>query len=266
VNAIQISEIGSVKVFIPDESQMCQSKVLVISAEIVSVANADEQSLCVGAMQNIKAYHKAVEQSRVSVKAPVLELTRRIDEIAREATAETNRELARLDGLLTPYVSAEREKALAAERARQTELARIEQVRIEAETSAMVARQKAATVEAAARKAAEVPRPKKVLEDACNARATALQEAAAYARKLDAINADVARVQQQITDPAKVAGLSVREEWTFEVLDYEELLKVKPAWVVCDVRRSDVNRAIAAELRECPGLRIYKQVKAGVRV
>ena len=266
MNAIQISEIGSVKVFIPLESQMWQSKVLVTSAEIVSVANVDEQSRCVNAMRDIKAYQRAVEDSRVAVKSPVLGLTRRIDEIAREATAETGRELARMDGLLTAYVAAEQRRAEAAERARLAELARIERERTEAEAAVMVARQKAAAAEAAARKAAEVPMTKAAAQATADVRKNALQEAADYARRMDAINTVLARVQQQITAPAKVAGLSVREEWTFELLDIDALHNWNPKLTRIDTNVSAINIAIRDGLRECPGLRIYRATKAGVRV
>jgi hypothetical protein len=70
---------------------------------IRQVTTASEQSLAVEALRQLKAIRTGMEATRKSVKAPVLELGKKIDATAAGFLEETNKQEGRLQGMINHY-------------------------------------------------------------------------------------------------------------------------------------------------------------------
>lgn len=96
------------------------------AAEITSVGDALDADLAAGVLRSISGATKDVENARKAVKAPVLDLGKRIDGVAKEFAGQLEVEQKRISRLLGDYEAAERRKQQEAERrARQEEAERL---------------------------------------------------------------------------------------------------------------------------------------------
>lgn len=199
----------------------------------------------------IRGLTKACEESRIAVKAPVLKLGKDIDAVAAAFSAELTAAATRIGRLVAAYQAEQARKAAEAERIRQEEIARIERERREAEERSL-------------REAAEAAAKAKSKEEAEAAIARAQQQAEEAARaaqqRVNAVVTAPAPVQ-----PVKLAGVTVRKVWKFEVLDVKALHAARPELVELQPRRSEINSVISAGDREIPGLRIWEENESRVR-
>jgi len=242
-----------------------------VASAVVQVQGETDQMLAVGALTSIKRLLKLVEDSRQMVKAPVLDLGRKLDAKAKEFAAELTAEASRLESLLSAFQAEQRRIAQEAGARRQAELRKIEQERLAAEREAQ---RKAQEAEAASRRQLEAQLAKaKNEQEAKAAQERSLRaQAEANARQ----QAEAARLNREAQDralrvsaapavaPIRTDGMRVREVWKFEVLDARSVYGAHPELCAVEVSQSLVNNAMRNGLRECPGLRIWKEVKAGV--
>lgn len=70
---------------------------------VARVETPEQQQVAIEALQKLKEVRAGIEASRKLVKAPVLELGRKIDEIARNYVEEIERQYGRLSGLINHY-------------------------------------------------------------------------------------------------------------------------------------------------------------------
>jgi hypothetical protein len=215
-------------------SQAIKQNALAASKVLAKVTNITEQAQCVRAAQDLNALLKSTEQARTEIKAPVLELGKQIDSLAKTFSAELAAEVVRLNRLLTDFTRAEQERVqreaaakqqervTLAEELRKADAAFFEAGTPEEETKAL------ATIGKLATTAAQVP-------------------------------------QRAIAAPARVDGMAVSEPWEFEVLDITALYAARPDLCTLAVSRSATKAAIKAGMIICPGLRIWKETKVGVR-
>lgn len=221
------------------------------TAALVSVVTTPaQQEFAVGALRDIKAIKKGIEEARVAVKAPVLKLGKDIDECARVFCAELDAEDKRITTLVSTYQQAEIRKAHDAEAARQRELQRIEAERLAAEREAQ-------------RLADEEIRKARSLEQAEVAAVKAEQSVAKATQ--EAAVAKVAVYTAPSVSPARAEGMQVRRVPKFEVLDVRSLALARPDLVRIEVNAAAVNKEILAGNTTISGLKCWVETGVGVR-
>jgi hypothetical protein len=235
-----------------------------------AVVDADTQAEVTNVLRDIARLLKETEDGRKAVKAPVLDLGKRIDATAAEFVQTLEAQKARLNGMLVAYETEQRRIAIEAERLRQAEIARQQKEAREAQEKidreAREAEQARLAAERAAREATNTESRAKAQEEARKAMEAQQQAAAAKAQQEEATRLQQAELLRQ---PAAVvtraAGASVQTPWTFEVLNIRELYTSNPDLVEMSVSRSAVLALIRSGTREIPGLRIFQETKVNVR-
>lgn len=271
-----VGMLDRVSVDITPDAVARRATLLAEAAEIQTVADEFGQNCAVDVWRELQATAKAVERSRAEVKAPVLDVGRRIDALAREFIEPLTTEAARVNKLVTDYQRWVRERAEEVERLRQAELRKIEAERravAEAEARRLVeiARAEAARKQAVEDAETAFSAPEQAAAQAAQAAAEAerlsqVLAAEAERKKLVQLERDRLAAQQAVarTDH-KPAGLVVREAWKFEVLDVWQLANARHDLVRLEAHASNINEAIRNGLRQCPGLRIYSETVTEVR-
>jgi hypothetical protein len=205
------------------------------AAMLTEVTSPEQQASAVDSMRDLKEIERDVEAARKAVKAPVLEFGRQIDARATEFLEPVIAHGRRLNALVTHYQDEQR-RAAAAEQARLAEEAR----KVEAERR---------RVDEENRKAAEA------------ARLANLPPPAPVAPP-----PPVVMTAPAVVEAPKPEGLIAREVWEFEVVDIAALYATNPGLCKIEPRTAEINRMISRGFREIPGLRIFSQLKTGVRL
>jgi hypothetical protein len=274
---------------ITPEAEKQKATIINAARAIVAVTDPDSCDIAQSRLRSLASVRTAVESSRKQVKAPVIDLGKRIDGIAADFVAEVIEEEARLSGLVTEYAREQqrikREAELAAEHERQ----RVERERHEAK---MVAQREAARIErerqAAERAAheAEIARLKaeaaqseegqraareaQELALASQREAEARAEVALRQAEADAIAAREREEAARIAAAEAVAApapAGVREEIDFDVVDILAFVAKFPQLCRIEPRRADVLAALKksfernGKLPEVAGLRVFQNLK-----
>lgn len=274
---------------ITPEAEKQKATILTAARAVVAVTDADSCDIAQSRLRSLASVRTAVESSRKIVKAPVIDLGKRIDGIAADFVADVVAEEARLSGLVTEYAREQqrikREAELAAEQERQ----RIERERHEAE---MAAQREAARIERerqAAEKAAHEAEIARLKAEAAQSEegqraAREAQEKALAAQKEAEARAEAARRQAEADaaaarereDAARIAAAAavaapapagVREEIDFEVEDILEFVAKFPQLCRIEPRRAEILAALKksfarnGKLPEVAGLRVFQNLK-----
>lgn len=197
---------------------------------IASVADLDAAAL---ALTTIKSLVKALEDSRKEVKAPVLEVGRRIDAAAKEYLEPLEVEGKRLSVLVGSYQEAQRKKA---------EREREEAAKVQAEALAKMQAQQAAAIEAG-------------------------DEAAADAARAEAADR-IAEAQLAVikAEGPRLENVTTRTSWKFEVTDPGALFAARPELCVVTPNNAALRAVIkASNGAALPGVRIWQEAAAVVR-
>jgi hypothetical protein len=203
------------------------------ASEVTTISSVSDLDAAAAALTTLKSLTRAVEDSRKDVKAPVLEVGRRIDAVAKDYLAEPEAEAKRLSTLVGAYQEAARRKA--------------QREREEAEAA------QRAAIEEMQRKHAE---------------AAAIGDAeAADAARAEAADI-IAESQLAVTaaEGPKADGIVTSTKWKHEVTDIDALYQARPE--LCKIEPN--NAAIRAILKgnngkPIPGLRIWQEAGAIVR-
>jgi dTMP kinase len=274
---------------ITPEAEKQKATIINAARAVVAVTDADSCDIAQSRLRSLASVRTAVESSRKIVKAPVIDLGKRIDGIAADFVADVIAEEARLSGLVTEYAREQqrikREAELAAEQERQ----RVERERHEAE---MAAQREAARIErerqAAERAAheAEIARLKAEAaqsEEGQRAAREAQERAVAAQREAEA-RADAARRQAEADaaaarereEAARIAAAEavaapapagVKEEIDFEVEDILAFVAKFPQLCRIEPKRAEVLAALKksfarnGKLPEVAGLRVFQNLK-----
>ena len=274
---------------ITPEAEKQKATIINAARAVVAVTDADSCDIAQSRLRSLASVRTAVESSRKQVKAPVIDLGKRIDGIAADFVAEVIAEEARLSGLVTEYAREQqrikREAELAAEQERQ----RIERERHEAE---MAAQREAARIERerqAAERAtheAEIARLKAEAaqsEEGQRAAREAQERAVAAQREAEAraesarrqAEADAAAARER-EEAARIAAAEavaapapagVREEIDFEVEDILAFVAKFPQLCRIEPKRAEVLAALKksfarnGKLPEVAGLRVFQNLK-----
>lgn len=196
------------------------------SGLIGRVSNAEEQQRAVDAQKLLYEFRKAVEKSRVLVKAPVLAFAKTIDDIAKEAGKEVAEEEIRVSTLVADFQALELAKIRAKEAAEKAEL-----------------------------EAAERERQKALAEAKSHEEVDAIQADFSHRQQ---------EMQRPALPPPKAVGQSVREVWDYEVTNINLLAEKHRGYVNIEPRRADIIAALNQGFI-FEGLRAFKTCKSGVR-
>lgn len=202
------------------------------SGRIKAIASVADLDSAAAALTKLKALTRSVEDSRKEVKAPVLEVGRRIDAVAKDYLTPLESEAKRLSVIVGSYQEAQRRKA---------EKEREEAARAQAEALAEMNAKQAEAIAQGDEQAADA------------ARAEAAEKIAAS--QLAAINAEGPRPE----------GITSRTSWKFEVVDIAALYAARPELCVITPNNAAI-RAVVKTGAKIPGLRVWQEAAAIVRV
>jgi hypothetical protein len=255
MNALALRNVGSVEIAIDPKAAAARDEAIENAHLVVTIRTHNQAVAGADALRGLRAITKAVESSRTTAKAPVLELGRRIDAAAKAFNASAEAEIARITAMLTAHETEQRRIDAEAERQRQEEARRM--VAEEAARMAEIARQ-VQTAERAERQALNERE-----REASRHRRMVAEEAAAAER---AATAERQANLPVVIERPKVAGTVVREEWNFEVTDLKAFAETYPDLVEITVRRSAVLEKIRLGCRQMAHARVFTETKVGVRV
>lgn len=278
------------QITITPEAEKQKAAIISAARAVVAVTDNDSCDIAQSWLRSLASVRTAVESSRKIVKAPVIDLGKRIDGIAADFVAEVISEEARLSGLVTEYARDQQRIKREAELAADQERQRVERERHEAE---MAAQREAARIERerqAAEKAAheaEIARLKAEAAQSAEGQKAAreAQEKALAAQREAEARAEAARLQAEADTAAArkreesariaradaviaaIAPAGVREEIDFEVEDILAFVAKFPQLCRIEPKRSDVLAALKksfernCKLPEVAGLRVFQNLK-----
>lgn len=124
---------------IAPDSELLKQELLEQAASVTGVSDELDADLAANALKSITEVLKDVEAARKTVKAPVLELSRKIDGVAKDFGAQLGNEKTRISKLLGTFEAEQRRKQKEAEReAARKEAERIEQANEDGDLDAAV--------------------------------------------------------------------------------------------------------------------------------
>lgn len=270
INPIAVHGVSSVQVEIAAEAYARRKEVLDTAGFAPkAITCADTRQEVADALAAVNRLLKEVESGRKEVKAPVLDLGRKIDATAEEFTAPLAVAQRALQTVLTKDAEEQARIAREAEAKRQEELRRQQEEerkrQAELDRQAREAEQARLAAERAAREAQNAEVRAKAQQEA--AEASKVSAALAAQREKEAAEAKLqqAELMRVPVAPAKATGTTVRTSWTFDVVDIHALYKARPDLVELTVKRADVLALIRAGTREIPGLNIRQETVANAR-
>lgn len=228
---------GVVEVSSADKARQERDALLASARGITAVTDRFDADCAITVQRDLKAFADLIEAGRVSVKAPYLEATRKIDALAKELAADVETEQRRLGRIVGTFELEEKRRADDERRKAEAEAARIA---AEAAEKAAAAAQKEKTVEAKERAADNV-------------------FAAAQTKIVE-----VKQAAANVVAP-RPSGVRVIQKPKFEVTDISALYKAHPEY--CKLSTNDA--AILAVMRanpniQIPGLRTWWEAGASV--
>jgi hypothetical protein len=232
---------------------------LAASAKTLTIATAADADRCASIMRQAADLASAIELTRVALKAPVLELGRKIDAAAAGPLEKLRAVRAAVDGQLRQWAAAEQRRLAEETRRRQEEADRIaaERVRVEKER-VRLAEEEAARQRLAAEspEAPEAPEEPELFEDFSDIAVSSNANQAA----------ELAHQEAALQAPAPVfvrpAGVTFRTTLKFEVTNLDALPKI---YVTRTVNEVAIRSTCCTGWKEgmalpiVPGLRFYAQ-------
>ena len=126
-------KINGVTIEIIDEAEQMKIEALMSSKGIQTVDDGFEATIAAEAQSALRHLIKGIEESRKDAKAPVLEIGRQIDGVAKDYIEDVKAEESRIAQLLGAFQIVERDKKIAAERQ-----ARIQEQQVMAEAAQLL--------------------------------------------------------------------------------------------------------------------------------
>lgn len=114
---LTVSDVAGAEVALLPDAEQIKRALLQGSRQITKIEDAFDAECAADVLGNISRELKAMENARKTVKAPVLELGKRIDALAKEWATEIDAEKKRISRVLGDYQFAERGKKEDAEQA-----------------------------------------------------------------------------------------------------------------------------------------------------
>lgn len=102
-NLIQISELANTEISLLPKAEKLRNQLLNQARTVETITDAFEADCAADVLKNISSAVKDMEATRKEVKAPVLELGRRIDGVAKEWLSDLEAEKKRINRTLGDY-------------------------------------------------------------------------------------------------------------------------------------------------------------------
>ena len=246
---IKIEKMADVSLSVTPEAIQERDSLITELKDVTAVSNSFDLACATDRLRKAKALTNSVEKTRKEIKAPVIDLGKRIDKLADEYTASVNAEVVRINGMVSAYQAEQVRIQREEEAKRQAEIRRIEEERIKAEREKQAAEQ-------AARAAAALARSEEERLEAAEASAIAARKAKEFE--------ELQKKQAPVPAPAplKIDGLVTKEEWVFDIIN---IWDVPRQFLDVSVKTAEIKRAIQSGCREISGLNIRKQISTHVR-
>lgn len=223
-----------------DEAQIIASNLHTELAEITLVDSPATQAIATQRAVAAQTFLKQLEKSRKDVKAPILEIGRKIDALADELAAPVTAEMKRVGGLVAKF--------------QQAEAIRVERERAEREKREREAMEAARLAAEAERKAAEAMKDEASLAAAVKAEAEAKQKEA--------------EMYQTLTAPkpaaVKASGSVTKKVLRWEVTDIHALYKAAPHLVKLEPNVMAIKSTCSSK-DNLPGLRVWDELDTNFR-
>ena len=231
MNTLEVSKIEDVYLGISAGAQRSKAEALEIASVIERVESQAQLEMATDALRVLEDLSRGVEKSRKLVKEPVLNLGERIDSMASEYVAAVDKESARIKGLVAAYTR----KIVEAQRV-------AEAARLKREHELLLEKSKATAEANRASGEARNQADKRVVE----------------------IRKEIATLPAVVAPP-KPQGLQAKPVWVATVTDAVKAYAARPDFFDLTPKLRVINDALAAGMRECPGLSIREEMKVGVR-
>lgn len=235
MSTLQISKIQDVFLAV-SETAIAERDEAVAEAALVTRVDSDAtRQLAADSLRRLKRIEKETEESRKIVGKPVLDLTGKINTIAKEHVEPAKSERERIQKL----VDEDAWKQEQARRAKEAE-ARAEQMRLERERQDAIA---------AARKAETDEAKNRALE---------------HARSIKEVQQSL---PVEVAPKAAPVGISKEFKFFYEIIDPAKVYAVRPDFfdLAPRARVIDTTINIPGANHEIPGMRIFEGAKTGVR-
>lgn len=230
-------------------------------AQSYQVTTAEQYAAGAADLQRVKSAQKRLEETRTSITAPMNAALKQVNDFFRApaerlATAERT-----IKAQLVAFAD-EQERVRREEQRKADEAARKERERLEAQ--AREAERKAREKAAADRQAAEAAAAAGRLDEAATLAARAASTEEKAAGKVDDLSMRAATTVAPVVrrDPPKVAGISTRETWHFEITNAAQV--PREYLVVDEARVRKVVQALKGDAK-IPGVRVYAERSMAAR-
>lgn len=221
-----------------DAAKLRRDELLRTASFVTTVTDRVDADDATIVLKSLKDFTREIETHRTAAKAPVLEIGRKIDAMAKGLIGEVETHASRISRVLGSFEAEEQRKAHEARLAAEAEAARIA---YEAAEEAKKAQRAGITEEAGMR--------------AADAVVEAAQEKIVTVRQ-SAVNAT----------PLRQAGTQVRQDVCFEVTDIKALYAAHPELVVLEPNGTAIRAILRANPNlQVPGLRHWRESKLNVR-
>lgn len=224
MKALVLHNIGGVSISVDASSEKLKADLLSECRDYSVIADEFSMNCASDLASRMKSLIADVEDGRKAVKAPVLDLGKRIDSTASEFSTPISTEMNRVLGLIQGYLKKQRQAAEELERMRQEEIRRLELEKAKAE---------------------EIVAAPFTVEESKQAQQT-----------IAAVIVAKQAVSVPIQAPIKPKGIVTRSVPKIQVIDLHEVYKHNLDFVRIELNQSAVLAAIRAGKIECPGLRI----------
>lgn len=225
-----------------EQARKRRDELLTISQSITTITDDIDSADAVETMKKLKAFKDRIEVLRQSVMAPILRVTREINDEAKVLAGTVLREYDRLGSVLGAYESAQKRK-------------RDEATRKANEEAVRVANEATERANAVRREQFSPTAPVSAIETAI--KAEAIEEKATER---------VIQIQQQAANVApKASGSILRETPDFEVTDINSLVSHNATYCKIEANRTVILSVIKQNPNiQIPGIRHWMKAKAGV--
>lgn len=219
------------------EAKAQRDSLLTLAKEVTAVTSAEEARIAAEVLKSLKSFTRTIEDTRSMVKAPVLELGKKVDGIAKEMTFALETEATRISRTIGTYQAEQQRKEEEARRK-----AREEEQRIIEETNRKL------------REAEEASKTE-----------------ASFAKKAEKIETkafeQIAETRAAVVVAEKPTGLATRTEVCFEVEDVVALYEANPAFVILSPNNAALKAALKAlpADKHIPGVRHWREARSFVR-
>ena len=275
MSALIVRNDATLGVSISPDAEAMKVSALSGAALVGRVSSASEQELAVNAQRELRRVLKFCEDSRVEIKAPVIDYGKRIDAAAKQFRADLEEEESRIVQLIADFQALEAARVRAAEAAKRLEEERIEherqsEIRRIAEEEAAAKRKLDAEAEAAAAKLREAKNEEERIQAALATAEIERQKALAQAEshaKLDAINERFCEQSAQLptATAARAEGQVVKFDWEITVKDIWALARSHPMCVKIEPRLNEIKALLESGARVA-GVEAKKVPKSSVRI